>query len=68
MTGKLELVAYCGLYCGDCLGYTGVIATAGEAFAVVLDRTQFESTAAWIFPEELAYCDRFRKDLALPRL
>jgi hypothetical protein len=64
MTGKKELVAYCGIYCGDCLGYTAVTADAAEAFAAVLDRYQFERTAAWIFPEELAEFDRFRKDLA----
>jgi hypothetical protein len=49
MRGKAELVAYCGIYCGDCLGYTGVIADAAETFAAVLDRYQFERTAAWIF-------------------
>jgi hypothetical protein len=65
VTGKVELVAYCGIYCGDCLGYTGVIADAAEAFAAVLDRTQFERTAAWIFPEELADFHRFRENLAL---
>jgi hypothetical protein len=64
MTAKKELVAYCGIYCGDCLGYTGVSADAAEAFAAVLDRYQFERTAAWIFPEELAEFDRFRKELA----
>ncbi len=29
--GKEELIAYCGLYCGDCFGYEGKIASlAGE--------------------------------------
>ncbi len=64
MTGRAELVAYCGLYCGDCLGYTGVIADAAEAFAEVLERYQFERTAAHIFPEELPEYDRFRENLA----
>ena len=64
MGGKAELVAYCGIYCGDCLGYTGVIANAAETFAAVLDRHQFERTAAWIFPEQLGDYNRFREMLA----
>ena len=62
--GRSDLVAYCGIYCGDCLGYTGVIADGAEAFAQVLDRHQFERTAAGIFPEELADYDRFRQILS----
>ena len=61
---KPDLVAYCGIYCGDCLGYTGVIAGGAEAFARVLDRYQFGRTAAGIFPEELADYDRFREILS----
>ena len=61
MRGRAELVAYCGIYCGDCLGYTGVIADAAETFAAVLDRHQFERTAAWIFPEQLGDYERFRE-------
>ncbi len=64
MAGRAELVAYCGLYCGDCLGYTGVIADAAEAFAEVLERYQFERTATHIFPEELPDYGRFRENLA----
>ncbi len=64
MTGRAELVAYCGLYCGDCLVYTGVIADAAEAFAEVLERYQFERTAVHIFPEELPDYGRFRENLA----
>jgi hypothetical protein len=62
--GQADLVAYCGIYCGDCLGYTGVIADGAEAFAQVLDRYQFERTAAHIFPEELVDYERFREKLA----
>lgn len=61
--GEAALVAYCGIYCGDCLGYTGVIADGAEAFAQVLDRYQFQRTAEGIFPEELADYDRFREIL-----
>jgi hypothetical protein len=62
--GMAELVAYCGIYCGDCLGYTGVIADAANAFAGVLDGYQFERTAAGIFPEELEDYGRFREILS----
>ena len=62
--GKAELVAYCGIYCGDCLGYTGVIADAAGAFAGVLDSYQFERTAAGIFAEELDDYGRFREILS----
>ena len=64
MGGRAELVAYCSIYCGDCLGYTGVIADAAETFAAVLDRHQFERTAAWIFPEQLGDYERFREMVA----
>lgn len=64
MAGRAELVAYCGLYCGDCLGYTGVIADAALAFNAVLARYQFERTAAHIFPEELPDYASFRGKLA----
>jgi hypothetical protein len=63
MMGKAELIAYCGIYCADCLGYTGVIADAAGAFATVLDRYQFERTAEHIFPKELHDYTRFREIL-----
>ncbi|MFH1688914.1 MAG: DUF3795 domain-containing protein [Candidatus Eisenbacteria bacterium] len=51
---KRTLLAYCGLYCGDCMGYTGVIADAAERFKAVLEQYQFGKTAAAMFQEELA--------------
>ena len=59
MTASKELFAFCGFYCGDCLGYTGVIADGAEAFKVVLDRYQFGRTAKAVFPRELAEYARF---------
>jgi len=47
------LLAYCGTYCVDCLGYTGVIAEAARGFLETLERYRFEQTAACVFPEEL---------------
>jgi hypothetical protein len=51
-------LAYCGFYCGDCLGRTGVIADAAERFQEVLERYQFEKTAHAIFPEEMPEYDK----------
>jgi len=45
MKDKKELLAYCGFHCGDCLGYTGVIAEAAKDFKIVLDKYKFERTA-----------------------
>ena len=43
--GKEELVTYCGLYCGDCFGYQGKIASlAGELHSELQD-TNFKKNA-----------------------
>ena len=39
-----RLLGYCGMYCGGCLGHTGVIANAAEEFLKVLDKHEFERT------------------------
>jgi hypothetical protein len=59
MKARPELLAYCGFYCGDCFGYTGVIADAAEAFRAVLDRYQFGRTAKAVFSRQLDDYDRF---------
>jgi hypothetical protein len=53
-----ELLAYCGIYCGDCLGYTGVIADAAEDFRSVLEKYDFEKSAKAIFPDQLKDYDK----------
>ena len=58
MSGDAGLVTYCGIYCGDCLGYTGVIAEAAEEFLDVLDKYKFYMTAKYVFPERLGDYDR----------
>jgi hypothetical protein len=63
MGEREALLAYCGYYCGDCLGYTGVVADAADALVAVLDRYQFERTAECVFPEELAAYGQFREML-----
>ena len=59
MNDKKTLLAYCGFYCGDCLGHTGVIAEAAKNFKDVLDKYQFRQTAKCIFPDQLKDYDRF---------
>jgi hypothetical protein len=56
MAEKIDL-GYCGLYCGDCLGRTGVIADAAREFFDVLDEYEFEKTATSVFPVKLSGYD-----------
>jgi hypothetical protein len=58
MAGSKDLLAYCGFYCGDCLGYTSVVADAAQGLLQVLERYQFDRTAECVFPEELGDYDR----------
>ena len=58
-----DLLAYCGFYCGDCLGYTGVIADAANDLTAVLEKYQFHRTAECVFPEQLRDYDRLREML-----
>ncbi len=55
---KKSLLAYCGFYCGDCLGHTGVIADAAEDFKAVLEKYKFEKSAKCILPEQLKDYDK----------
>jgi hypothetical protein len=59
MKERKELLAYCGVYCGDCLGYTGVIADAARNFMVVLEEYKFDRTAKCVLSEELKDYDKF---------
>ncbi len=59
MKERKELLAYCGIYCGDCLGYTGAIADATKDFKMVLDKYKFDRSAKCIFPDQLKDYDRF---------
>ncbi len=65
MQGKRELLAYCGFYCGDCLGYTGVIADAAQNLMDVLLKYRFDRTAECVFPTQLADYDRLSEMLTL---
>jgi ribosomal protein S18 acetylase RimI-like enzyme len=53
VTGAQNLVAFCGLFCGDCAGYSGAIADAARSLLAVLERYRFERTAGSLFQTEL---------------
>ena len=63
MKDKKELLAYCGIYCGDCLGYTGLVADAAKSLVMVLEKHKFDQTAKCLFPEELKEYDRLQEML-----
>jgi hypothetical protein len=55
-----NLIAYCGLYCGDCFGYKGEIADLARDLRKELRKFKFEQTASGgaMFPtvEEYQTC------------
>lgn len=59
MKESTDLLAYCGFYCGDCLGYTGVIADTAQELMEILETYKFEQTAEYVFPNELCEYDKF---------
>jgi hypothetical protein len=63
MSEGKDLLAYCGFYCGDCFGHTGVIADATETFKQVLDRYRFGRTAEAVFSRQLGDYGRFYETL-----
>jgi len=63
MTNKKDLLSFCGIYCGDCLGNTGVIAEAAEDFKTVLNKYQFEKTAESVFHKQIEDFNRFYETL-----
>ncbi len=45
MAEKKDLIAYCGLYCGDCFGYQGKIADLSRDLRKELRSHRFDKTA-----------------------
>lgn len=43
---KENLIAYCGLYCGDCFGYQGKVADLARDLRKELRAARFDKTAA----------------------
>jgi hypothetical protein len=48
-----DLVAYCGLYCGDCGGYSREMAEAARSLIEAMERYRFDLTARELFSEQL---------------
>ncbi|KPK63409.1 hypothetical protein AMJ83_06990 [candidate division WOR_3 bacterium SM23_42] len=64
MEDKKELLAYCGLYCGDCGGYDGAIADKAQKLKETLDRFKFHRTAKHFFPKDLKDYDKLYEMLS----
>lgn len=63
MKEKEKLLAYCGLYCGDCAGYTGEIADRAKELIKIIEKYKFELSAKNMFTKELKDYDKFFKKL-----
>jgi prenyltransferase beta subunit len=61
MKNKKELLAYCGLYCGDCAGYSGEIADVAQNLKETLEKYKFHQTAKHLFPTELKDYDKLQQ-------
>jgi hypothetical protein len=59
MKKQKEMLAYCGLYCGDCGGYSGEIAESAKNLDRVLKKYKFERTSQSLFSNELKEYDKF---------
>jgi hypothetical protein len=61
MKEETDLLAYCGLYCGDCAGYSGDIAEAAQHLKQTVERYKFHQTAKHLFAKELHDYESLRK-------
>ena len=61
MKQEKGLLAYCGLYCGDCAGYSGEIADAARNLKETTERYKFHQTAKHLFAEKLKNYDELCK-------
>ena len=74
MKDSRELLAYCGLYCGDCAGYSGEIAEAAQKLKETTEQCKFRQTAKHLFPEKLKEYGKlenmvnFMTELRCPRI
>lgn len=48
MTEDKNLIAYCGLYCGDCFGYQGKVADLARDLRKELRQARFDKTAEFL--------------------
>jgi len=69
MTENRDLVAYCGLYCGDCFGYQGKVADLARDLRKELRQAKFDKVAEGIpFKEFKHYKECYEVLGALVRL
>lgn len=59
-----DLLAFCGLFCGDCAGYSGDIAASATDLDRTLKRYQFHRTARALFSEQIGDYDAFQQTLS----
>ena len=57
MRESKNLLTYCGLYCGDCAGYSGELADTAQNLMHALEKYKFERTAKCLFSEKLKEYD-----------
>lgn len=48
MSDEKELIAYCGLYCGDCFSYKGRVAELSKALRKELRQAKFDKIAGFL--------------------
>ena len=64
MKERKDLLTYCGLYCGDCTGYSGGVADTAKNLMKALEKYKFNRTAKCLFPKELkdynGFCEMLR--------
>lgn len=65
MKPKEELLGYCGLYCGDCAGFSGEIAITSKRLKDLIFKYKFNRTAKELFNGKLREFDKFEKMLQL---
>ena len=68
-TEKRDLIAYCGLYCGDCFGYKGTVADMARDLRKELRQAKFDKVAeAFPFKEFKNYKECYKMLGALVRM
>ena len=67
MKTNTVLLAYCGLYCGDCPAHTGEIADAAQNLLDVLTKFKIDQLATIVFPKEFGDYATLQKSLEFLR-
>lgn len=59
MIENKDLISYCGLYCGDCVGYQGKVADLSRDLRKELRQAKFDKTAEYL--STISCFDIFKK-------